>query len=80
MTDEPVCEKCGQVETESFSPEEIGDLRKLLDQISKVATDDETIATLIEYKGEEVVITAPENVKNIISEGLEEADAKVEGE
>lgn len=78
--DEPVCGECGQVEMDSFSPEELGDLRELLDQISEVALNDNAIATLIEYKGEELVITAPENVKNIISEGLEEADVKVESE
>jgi len=63
---------------EHFTAEEIHDLRKLLEQIHDVATDDDVIASKIHYKGNEVVLTAPENVKNVISEALKEVTVEVD--
>lgn len=61
-----------------LTDQEIKDLRELLDQIEKVALDEDTIATLIEYKGEEVVITEPVYIDNVIEEALEEASVEVD--
>jgi len=72
-----VCDECGQVKMDAFSPEEISDLRELLDQISNVALDEDYLATLIEYKGEEVVVTKPGNVNDVISEVLDGTDLEI---
>jgi hypothetical protein len=79
VDDDPVCDECGQVKTESFTPGELSDLKELLDQISTVATGD-GIASLIEYKEIEIVITSPENVKETISSALREIDVKLDSE
>jgi len=75
--DGEVCDECGQVKMDAFSPEEISDLRELLDQISNVALDEDFLASLIEYKGEEVVVTKPNNVNNFITEVLDGTDLKI---
>lgn len=54
-----------------LTDKEIKELKEILDQISEVAGED-GVATLMEYEDQEVVITKPLYVKNIISEALEE--------
>jgi hypothetical protein len=72
-----VCDECGQVKMDSFTAEEISALTELLDQISNVALHEDYIATLIEYQGEQVVVTKPENVKDCISKVLDGTDLEI---
>jgi hypothetical protein len=61
-----------------FTAEEIADLRKLLDQISKIAQNEDTIASKIGYKGNEVIISKPFAVEKEILEALEEREVDID--
>lgn len=63
---------------EEFTREEISDLRELLDQIQKVATDEDVLASEIGYKDNSVIIAKPECVKDLIREGLEKVEVEIE--
>ncbi len=57
---------------EEFSPEEIHDLRKILDQMEEVAMDDDSIAAELEYNGRTVVLTTPAYINLTVREMFDE--------